>query len=191
MSTVTDPYQPAESRYRVTRALLGIFARFPDLDVLCVQTRSPLAARDLDLMASIPYLWLSVTVETDEPEVCRRLGGGPSPAVRLELVRDAAGAGIPVQITVSPCLQHSPGFASTLLESGARRIVVDTFVDGDGSQGRRTARSKLAAAHPDWRNTTAARELYRTLVRDAGPEIGLGWSEEGFCGVPGRTAGRT
>jgi hypothetical protein len=96
-----------------------------------------------------------------------------------------------VQITVSPCLEHSPGFASTLLNSGARRIVVDTFVDGDGSQGRRTARSKLAAAHPTWRDTTAAHELYGTLIRDAPPGIGLGWSEEGFCGVPGRAIGRT
>src|SRR5579885_199867 len=55
MSSTTDPYQPIERRYQLTRRCLEVFSRYPDLDLLLVQTRSPLAGRDLDLLQHIPF----------------------------------------------------------------------------------------------------------------------------------------
>jgi DNA repair photolyase len=191
MSSTTDPYQPLERSHRVTRGCLEVFARFPDLDLLVVQTRSPLAARDLPLLATIPYAWLSVTIETDDQTYLNRFGGGPSLARRWALVRAAAARGLPAQITVSPCLPHTSvaRFGQRLLESGARRLVVDTPVDGDGSGGQRTSRAPFAAREPAWRDTTAAHQLHDWLcarATDAG--LAVGWSNAGFCGIPPRAA---
>jgi DNA repair photolyase len=187
MSSATDPYQPIEREHQVTRQCLEVFARYPDLDLLIVQTRSPLAERDLPLMRQIPYLWLSVTIETDDQEYLKRLKGGPVLWKRRQLVRDASASGVPTQITVSPCLPYSEAFAQQLLTSGAQRLVIDTTVDGDGSQGERTARSSFARAVPGWAETTHAHALYQRLLAQAtDAPIAIGWSNPGFCGIPPR-----
>src|SRR5262245_44100636 len=68
MSSTTDPYQPLEATHQTTRRCLEVFARYPDLGLLVIQTRSPLAMRDFDLIRQIPYAWLSITIETDNQE---------------------------------------------------------------------------------------------------------------------------
>jgi DNA repair photolyase len=183
MASATDPYQPIERHERVTRRCLVVFAGYDDLDLLVVQSRSPLVERDFDLLEVIPYAWLSVTVETDDQALLLRLRGGPPIARRLALIAAAARRGIRTQVAVSPCLPHSDAFADRLLATGADRFVVDTFVDGDGSRGARTARSPIAAALPGWRDRDAATRLYRQL-QDAGATVG--WSAAGFGGIPTR-----
>jgi DNA repair photolyase len=187
MSSTTDPYQPIERKYQVTQHCLEVFARYPDLDLLVIQTRSPLAERDLSLLCRIPYAWLSITIETDDQNYIQRLKGGPLLERRWELVRHASASGIATQITVSPCLSYSnvETFAQRLLKSGARRIVVDTVTEGDGAEGTRTAHSPFAQAEPDWANTSHAQRLYDYLCRHV-EEVGvkLGWSIAGFCGIP-------
>ena len=124
-------------------------------------------------------------METDDPCVFTQLRGGPAPAQRLALVRAAAAQDIAVQIAVSPCLPHTAAFAGTLAGCGARRIVVDTFVDGDGAAGRRTAHSDYARAVPGWSDTEAARALFDELTASG---VATGWSTAGFCGIPPRRA---
>ncbi len=187
MSSVTDPYQPLERRFRLTRQCLQIFAQYTDLDLLVIQTRSPLVVDDLDLIASIPYAWVSMTLETDRGD----LPYGPNREFirkRLEAVRAAAEAGVRVQITVSPCLPHTSDFAQILAESGAARIVVDTFVAGDGSSGRRTAESPFSeAADYDWQDESLARQLHATLSERGVP---VSWSVDGFGGITPRQPAR-
>ena len=181
MSSTTDPYQPIERKYQVTQQCLEVFARYNDLDLLVVQTRSPLAERDIPLLGQIPYAWLSVTIETDEQDYLKSLKGGPALEKRWELVRAASGGGVKTQITVSPCVSRR------LLESGALRIVVDTAVDGDGSGGGRSARTPFAVVEPDWAETDHAHALFEYL-RESGEEKGIrvGWSNAGFCGIERR-----
>src|SRR5919199_3572765 len=121
LASPTDPHQPIEARHRVTRRCLEVFARHDDLDLLLVQTRGPLAARDFDLLARIPYAWLSVTIETDDQGLLRRLGGGPPASKRLALVETSGRHGIKAQVAVSPCLAYTPDFPARLLAVGARR----------------------------------------------------------------------
>src|SRR5436305_11162251 len=191
MSSTTDPYQPIERESQITRQCLEIFARYQDLDLLVVQTRSPFAARDLPLLQQIPYVWLSVTIETDDQEYLKRFKGGPMLSKRWELVRNAVLCGIRTQITVSPCLPFTgiETFGQLLIHSGASRIIVDTVIDGDGSNGARTKRSSFASAEPDWHKTTHTHQLYDYLKENiVGTDLWVGWSTEGFCGIPPRTS---
>ncbi|MHB8597563.1 MAG: SPL family radical SAM protein [Ktedonobacteraceae bacterium] len=191
MSSTTDPYQPIERQYEATRHCLEVFAQYDDLDLLVVQTRSPLAARDFPLLQRIPYAWLSVTIETDDQAYLKHLKGGPPLEKRWKFVHTAHAQGIPTQITVSPCLPYISvkTFSQRLLGSGAQRIVVDTVTDGDGASGKRTARSPFAQAEPDWQHTDHAHLLYDYLCQNsAGTNVSIGWSIAGFCGIPPRHA---
>lgn len=184
MSSITDPYQPIEAKYGVTRACLDVFAQYDDLDLLVIQTRSPLVGRDLDRLATIPYAVLSMTIETDDQALLTRLGGGPAITKRFEVLREAKAAGLRTQVTVSPCLPYSPAFADVLLALGADRLVVDDFLEGDGSGGNRTAQSPFAGvAGYNWRDSGSARALYESL---AAHHPSVAWSAAGFCGIPPR-----
>lgn len=183
MSSVTDPYQPIERKIRMTRRCLEVFAGYDDLDLLVIQTRGTTVTDDLDLIASIPYAWLSMTIETDRHD----LDYGPNRAhidKRFDAVQSAVKNGVNTQITVSPCLPYSENFADRLVASGAHRIVVDTFTLGDGSQGKRTAESPFAEAvdYP-WQENQMARDLYDVL-QEKGATVA--WSSSGFVGIPPR-----
>jgi DNA repair photolyase len=186
MSSTTDPYQPVEQKYRITRRCLEVFAHYTDLDLLVIQTRSPLAQRDLALMQQIPYAYLSVTIETDNQNYLKTQKGGPPLEKRWELLDAAHKQQIATQVTVSPCLPltNIECFGQHLLNSGARRLIVDTTIDGDGQEGQRTAHSPFAHAEPRWHDTTQAHQLYAYLKEQA-PTTGVavGWSVEGFCGI--------
>jgi|GEM_PF-421078 len=184
LSSVSDPYQPIEAERCLTRRLLEVFAAYDDLDVLVIPTRSPLVARDLDLIRRIPYAWLSLTIETDDDDAFTLREGGPLPSTRLALASHAVAQGVKVQITVSPCLPHSAGFAARLAETGVQRFVVDTFTAGDGARGARTASTLWPAEDPTWRSEDPARLLYAQLD-EAGMTVG--WGAAGFCGIPFRS----
>jgi DNA repair photolyase len=109
ISSVCDPWQPAESRYGLTRACLEILLRhgFP----VTLLTKSVLAARDLDLVASSSDVELGVTLTTlDEP--LRRLiePGASSAEGRLGLLEKARSKGGKVYAFLGPFL---PGLSDT------------------------------------------------------------------------------
>ena len=185
MSSATDPYQPAERAYHLTRQCLEAFLRRPP-GLLVVQTRSPLASRDFALMAALgDRCLLNISIETDREEVRRLLTPHcPSVQQRLRTVRQAREAGIAVQVTVSPCLPYSGvGRFGRLLLDLCDRVVVDSFVSGDGGRGSRTAGTPLPALYAqqgweDWRSQDAARALYEWLRERIGERAS--WSQEGF-----------
>lgn len=188
MSSITDPYQPIEAQYRVTQTCLEVFQRFADLDLLVIQTRSPLVERDLAVLATIPYAFLSMTIETDEQRVLTRMGGGSAISKRFEVLQKAKSSGVRTQVTVSPCLPHTDEFADKLLSLGTDRLVVDDFLEGDGSGGNRTAQSRFAEeADFNRRDSASAHALY-TRLSAVHPSVG--WSSAGFCGIPPRILAR-
>jgi len=186
MSSATDPYQPIEKKYEITRQLLEVFADFDDLDLLVIQTRSLLVQRDFQIIKRIPYTWLSMTIETDDEGQLEKIGKvAATPLSRMVIARTAAVlCDIPTQIVVSPCLPFTENFAPSLKSTAVRRIVVDDFVEGDGSRGQRTAKSEFAkVADYDWREPAHSRRLMSELsALGIAPE----WSSKGFCGIPPR-----
>ncbi len=193
MASATDPYQPAEASVCLTQRCLRVLHSHP-IDWLVVQTRSLLVQRDFALLAALPFATLNVSIETDLLDVHRRLTrSSAAPERRLSLVRMALARGIFTQITVSPLLPSSPTFAETLAHTVGEkgRVIVDTFLDGDGSGGQRSARLGMDAlladaGFPGWfaRCREHAQELRQRLLHLLGPERVL-WSAEGFSMKPG------
>jgi DNA repair photolyase len=105
LGTATDPYQPAERRYEVTRAILEEFARHRGFE-LGIVTKSNLVVRDLDLLKSVARnnrLSIHVTITTLDVELARILEPrAPRPDLRLEAVHVLAQAGLRVGISCSP-----------------------------------------------------------------------------------------
>jgi DNA repair photolyase len=107
LGTATDPYQPAERRFRVTRSLLGVLAQASDLR-LSITTKSDLVVRDIDLLRRITLrnsLQVNLTVTTLDRDLSRILEcRAPMPELRLQALTHLREAGIPAGVTLSPIL---------------------------------------------------------------------------------------
>ena len=107
IGTATDPYQPAERRFEVTRAILEEFARHEGLE-LGIVTKSDLVLRDLDLLRTIAErnsLFVSVTITTLNVSLARLLEPrAPRPDLRLEAVRELNRSGVPAGVNCAPVL---------------------------------------------------------------------------------------
>ena len=107
LGTATDPYQPAERRYEVTRGILEEFARHRGFE-LGIVTKSNLIVRDISLLREVSLdnsLSAHITVTTLDTELARILEPrAPRPDLRIDAVRQLSQAGITVGISCSPVL---------------------------------------------------------------------------------------
>ena len=106
LSGVTDPYQPLEATYRLTRALLEVCLEYRNPVVII--TKAALVERDRELLAdiervagarvmlSIPF-WDKQHARAVEPFVA-------TPERRLQAVRALSDAGVPVGVNVAPVI---------------------------------------------------------------------------------------
>jgi DNA repair photolyase len=105
LGTATDPYQPAEKQFKVTRGMLKVFGEFEGLD-FSITTKSTLVLRDLDLLVPLSRrhrLTVHVTVTTVDARLARLMEPkAPPPLKRLEAVRELAAAGIRVGVNAAP-----------------------------------------------------------------------------------------
>jgi DNA repair photolyase len=106
IGAATDPYQPAEGRFRLTRACLVELteARTP----FSIITRGPLAVRDLDVLqqasAELPVT-VTFSIPTIDDRVWRTTEPGTAPPrSRLEAVRRLSDAGVDVGVGMAPIL---------------------------------------------------------------------------------------
>ena len=124
IGTATDPYQPAERRFRVTRGVLETLAEQCGLSVTII-TKSPLVTRDVDLLLRIAArssLSVHVSLITADRDLARRLEPrAPTPEARLRAIARLRGNGIEVGVNVMPVL---PGITDSpdLLEGLVRSI---------------------------------------------------------------------
>ena len=134
ISSVTDPYQPAEREYRLTRRILEVMAygpsagngsasaqpplfaevsepdaSAPSRPLLVVQTRSPDVVRDCDIFRDIEAnggrVRVNMTVTTDDEDVRRAFEPScPANARRLDAIRTVREAGVEACVTMTPLL---------------------------------------------------------------------------------------
>ena len=102
----TDPYQPVERRYRITRQVLKVLAEFGH--PVGIVTKSALVLRDLDIlqhMAERGIVKVAISVTTLDPRLARAMEPRAStPAKRLKAIEVLAAAGIPVAVMVAPVI---------------------------------------------------------------------------------------
>ena len=106
IGAATDPYQPAEGRYRLTRACLETFARHHN--PFAIITRGPMVLRDLDVLqtaSSRADVEVHFSIPTLDPEVWRRTEPGTAPPrQRLRVLRELVNAGIKAGVGMAPIL---------------------------------------------------------------------------------------
>ena len=107
IGTATDPYQPAEKRYEVTRAILRELAHNEGLG-LGIITKSNLILRDIDLLQEIGRrnrLSVTLTITTLDVNLARLLEPrAPRPDLRLQALRKLNKAGIRAGVSCAPVL---------------------------------------------------------------------------------------
>ena len=107
IGTATDPYQPAEAEYGVTRGCLEELLKKEGLSV-SITTKSDKVVRDLDLLKKIAErssLYVNLTVTTMRPRLARMLEPrAPRPDSRIAAVRVLREAGISAGVLASPLL---------------------------------------------------------------------------------------
>ena len=126
IGTATDPYQPAERRYEITRGILEEFARNRGFE-LGIVTKSNLVIRDAELLREIGRhnrIFVNVTITTVNTELARILEPrAPRPDLRLEAVRQLNLAGVPAGVICAPVLPgitDPPRDLEALVEAAAR-----------------------------------------------------------------------
>jgi DNA repair photolyase len=107
IGTATDPYQPAERRFRLTRKILEVLQSYHGLSIEII-TKSPLITRDLDLLQAISrrnQLSINISLATADPRLARRLElRSPIPAARLRALRRLTAGGVDAGLIIAPII---------------------------------------------------------------------------------------
>jgi DNA repair photolyase len=129
MGTNTDPYQPIEKDWRITRSILELLVetRHPTF----ITTKSDRILRDIDLLADLArdrLVAVMLSVTSLDPKVARTLEPrAPHPLRRLEAIRKLADAGIPVTASISPVIpaitdHEIEALVARAAQAGAREV---------------------------------------------------------------------
>ena len=178
IGAATDPYQPAEGRFRLTRACIEVLARHRN--PFGIITRSPLILRDLDVLAAAARrtrVRISLSIPTLRDDVWRSTEpSAPPPRARLRAVRALADAGLHVSVGVAPLIPGLSDDAEGLgdvvraaRDAGARSLWSTVLYLRPG-----TREHFLAALTRDWpaeaeryRRTFTARSNFPATESDA------------------------
>jgi DNA repair photolyase len=102
--TNTDPYQPIEKRWEITRACLSVLADC--LHPFTITTKSDRVVRDLDIIAPMARRGLAavvISITSLDPKTARTLEPRcPRPTARLSAVRTLVAAGVPTFVSLAP-----------------------------------------------------------------------------------------
>ena len=128
LSGVTDPYQPIESHYKITRQCLEAAREFRR--PIGIVTRGSLVRRDAELlaeMARIAPVRVHISIPFVDPDVSRAIEpAAPAPAARFETLRILSEAGVPTGVAVAPVIpglndDQIPEILQRARDAGAER----------------------------------------------------------------------
>lgn len=159
LGTATDPYQPIEGRYKLTRRSIEALtrARTP----VGIVTKGPMVVRDRDVLsapAAVASCTVYMSVPTVDEEAWRTLEPGTAPPLqRLRAVQELSAAGINVGVLMAPIV---PGFSSSrsklertikaIADHGARFVGCNVMhlEDGTRTHFMRFVEREFPSLHP-------------------------------------------
>lgn len=116
LGTNTDPYQPIEKKYEITRSCLKVFKNLKH--PVAIVTRGSLVERDIDILSDLArddLTRVGISVTTLNADLARKLEPrAPSPKRRLLMIKRLSEAGIPVRVMASPLI---PGLSDHEMEA--------------------------------------------------------------------------
>jgi len=157
IGTATDPYQPAERRFGITRSVLEALLKFNRLH-LGIITKSPLITRDIPLLRAVAArhrLKIHVSLATCDGTLLRRLEPRtPMPHARIRALAQLTAAGLDAGVLVAPIvplLTDSRERLSALFEAArdARATRVNGGVLRLGPTARKRFFAQIAAEFPE------------------------------------------
>jgi DNA repair photolyase len=158
IGTATDPYQPAERRFRITRGVLEVLAEHAGLS-LWIITKSPLVTRDVDVLRRIArnnQISVHISLITLDRELARRLEPrAPTPDARLRALTRLREHGIDASINVMPVL---PGITD-------RPDQLEPLVKAVAAAGATSVNACALRLRP------AARERYLPFIQQEFPHL--------------------
>jgi DNA repair photolyase len=177
VSSVTDPYLPAERGLQLTRGILQILIAYQPR--LLIQTRGPLVVRDLDLLSGFDAVRVNVSIPTDS-ETVRQAFEPKAPPLerRWHALAAIRAAGVPVGICVTPMLplEDPDGFVRRLASFQPDVLVAQDFHDSCGAFGANTSEAaRRLLAERRW---TASD--YRRCLEHLRRHLHVYEGEEGF-----------
>jgi DNA repair photolyase len=146
IGTATDPYQPAERRFRLTRRILEVLRSYHGLSIGII-TKSSLVTRDIDLLQALSKhneVTVNISLATADSRLARRLElRSPVPGARLRALRRLTESGIHAGLLVAPIVpgitDDWAGLARLMeaaKEAGARYVVGSALRLGPAARHR-------------------------------------------------------
>jgi len=188
MSSATDPYKPVEHRLALTRSILEAILEAGVQPRLTVQTRSPIAARDIDLFQRFEHIRVNFTVTTDSEQVRLRYEPkAPAIKVRLRAARALVDAGVPIGVSISPMLPmaDTEAFAETVAALGAAEYVSQYMAPPGPVFAAGTLPATLRMAQEDGGGRAQYAAARAVIQRALGPQRPLLEGDEGFAPASG------
>jgi len=172
IGTATDPYQPAERKYRLTRRVLEALLAYRGLRIGLI-SKSPLVTRDIDVLQSLSErheVSVNVSLATLDPRLARRLElRSPVPAARLRALAKLTRGGIRAGLLIAPivpCVTDGRAALDALFraarEAGAHYVVGAALRLGPAARHRFLPH--LAREFPDLAQRYACHYAGRTSV---------------------------
>jgi DNA repair photolyase len=177
ISSVTDPYLPAERSLGLTRGILEMLV--PHQPRVLIQTRGPLVVRDIDLLKAFHHVRVNMSINADSEEVRQTFEPKAPPLERRwEAIACLRAAGIPIGICVTPTLplENADAFVQRLVAFKPEVLVVQDFHDSGGRFGADTgAEARALLATSGWTSTS-----YEHFKKQLGNFLHVYEGEAGF-----------
>jgi DNA repair photolyase len=181
MSSVTDPYLPAERSLMLTRGILQELV--PYQPRLLIQTRGTLVVRDLDVLRQFRSVRVNMSIPTDS-ETVRHAFEPKAPPLekRWQAIAEVKEAGVPVGICVTPMLplENPEMFVERLAQFAPNVLVTQHFHDSGGGFGADTGQ----AARQLLKERSWTEEDYRDVVEQLRRRMPVFEGENGFFPPP-------
>ena len=147
IGTATDPYQPAERHFRLTRRILEHFRRYEGLS-LGIITKSPLIARDAELLAELSKkhrVKVLISCASLDGELLRRIEArSPAPHARIRALKALTTKGVTVGLLVAPVIPGiTDGYAALEALLRAAREAGATSASGQALRLGPAARARF------------------------------------------------